>query len=73
MEQTTDTPTPLQAALRRLEIIDVSKALYGVPLTTVYRWRDGTRNPPRWLQSLILSALGPLLAAANSTAEKNNS
>jgi len=73
MEQTPDSPTPLQAALRKLEIIDVSKALYGVPLKTVYRWKDGTRKPPGWMQSLILSALGPLLAAANSTAEKNNS
>ena len=70
MDQTPDTPTPLQAALQRLEIIDVSKALYGVPLKTIYRWRDGSRNPPKWLQSLILSALGPLLAAADSTSAK---
>lgn len=71
MEQTPDTPTPLQAALQRLEIIDVSKALYGVPLKTVYRWRDGSRTPPRWLQSMILAALGPLIAAAeNSTPAK---
>lgn len=72
MSDQTETPpkSPLQLALEPLDVRDVSRSLYGVPLKTVYRWRDGSRNPPKWLQSLILSALGPLLAAADSTSAK---
>lgn len=62
MSDQPDTPpkSPLQLALEPLDVRDVSRSLYGVPLKTVYRWRDGSRNPPKWLQSLILSALGPI-------------
>ena len=62
MSKQPDTPpkSPLQIALEPLDVRDVSRSLYGVPLKTVYRWRDGTRVPPAWLQSLILAALGPI-------------
>lgn len=62
MPDQTDTPpkSQLQLALDPLDVRDVSRSLYGVPLKTVYRWRDGTRVPPQWLQSLILAALGPI-------------
>lgn len=60
MPDTTDT-TPFRAALLRLDVADISRSLYGTPIRTIYAWRDGTRTPPAWLQSLVLAALGPIL------------
>lgn len=57
-----------RAQLRKLEAKDISRALYRIPLATVYRWQNGERTPPAWLQSLILHHIDALIFA---TDEKN--
>ena len=57
MPDHTDT-TPFQSVLQSLDVVDISRCLYGCPIRTIYCWRDGSRTPPAWLQSLILAALG---------------
>lgn len=43
-------------AISKFSAAELSAKL-GCPVRTAYNWLDGTRTPPKWLQSILLDWL----------------
>jgi hypothetical protein len=52
-------------ALQEWTPAEIASAL-GCPLRTAYKWRDGERVPPVWLQPILLAVI------ARSTKKRHN-